>query len=239
MKKLFFRRLCALAFVFCLLDSSLAFAAQHSTKDIEASTEQFLRDQVSSIGSIEIKPLDSRLRLPACANPLSHDWANGSGTVGRVTILAVCDSSQPWRVHVQARLTRMQEVWVMKRPVLRGDVLTKQMVESAKVELGTQKNRVVQNDFPIVDVDEILGYEFVRNTNSGRVLTQNMLKPNALITKGEQVVLRYSSTALKLQTNVMAITSGALGDRIQVKNPSSGKVFDARVTSSGVAEAIY
>ena len=237
MKKLFFRPVCA--FAFCLLDLSLAFAGQQATKDIEASTEQFLRDQVSAIGSIEIKPLDSRLRLPACANPLSHDWANGSGTVGRVTILAICNSPQPWRVHVQARLTQMQDVWVVKQPALRGDILTKQMVESAKVELGTQKNRVVQNDFPIVDVDEILGYEFVRNTNSGRVLTQNMLKPNALITKGEQVVLRYSSTALELQTNVVAITSGALGDRIQVKNPSSGKVFDARVTSSGVAEAIY
>ena len=66
-----------------------------------------------------------------------------------------------------------------------------------------------------------------------------MLKPNALIKKGEQVVLRYSSTALKLQTQVIAVTSGALGDRIQVKNPSSGKVFDARVTNSGVAEAVY
>ena len=236
MKKLLFPRVCV--FAFCMLDLGFAFAGQQSTKDIEASTEQFLRGQVGSIGSIDVKPLDSRLRLPACTNPLAHDWANGSGTVGRVTILAVCDSPQPWRVHVQARLTRMQEVWVTKRPVLRGDILNKEMVESAKVELGTQKNRVVQNDFPIVDIEAILGYEFVRNTNSGRVLTQNMFKPNALITKGERVVLRYSSTALKLQTQVIAVTGGALGDRIQVKNPSSGKIFDARVTNSGVAEAV-
>lgn len=237
MKNIFFRQF--FAFGFCLFGVSAAFAGQQSVKDIEASTERFLRDQVGSIGSVEVKSLDSRLRLPACENSLHHDWANGSGTVGRVTVLTTCDSPHPWRVHVQAQLTQVQNVWVVKRPALRGDILTKEMVESAEVEIGTQKNRVVQNDFPIVDIDAMLGYEFVRNTNSGRVLTQNMFKPNDLITKGERVVLRFSSSALKLQTYVVAVTGGALGDRIQVKNPSSGKIFDARVTDLGVAEAVH
>ena len=223
----------------CALAATAVNAAQQSIGEIEASVERFLQGQLSSTGTVEIKPLDSRLRLPACKNPLHHDWASGSSTIGRVTVLTSCDSAQPWRVHVQARLTQVQSVWVAKRPLRRGDILTKDMVERSTVELGTQKNRVVKNDYPIEDLDSVVGYEFVQNTNSGRVLTQEMLKPNALIAKGERVILRYSSSALQLQTHVVAVTGGALGDRIQVKNPSSGSIIDARVTSQGVAETVY
>jgi flagella basal body P-ring formation protein FlgA len=50
-----------------------------------------------------------------------------------------------------------------------------------------------------------------------------------VIAKGSPVTAEYTSGAIRLKVPVIAERAGRVGDLIQVRNPSSQKVFSARV----------
>ena len=197
--------------------------------------EQASQDNVS----VEVRPLDNRLRLSRCEGELKTQWSAGSRTLGRVTVQVSCAEPISWRVHVQATVMLEGYVWVLERGAQRGEVLGTPMVVKQKIMLGANNAALTALGNPIVDVEPWLGYMFSQRISAGKVLTDRMLKRANLVNKGEKVLIRHRTTGLQLQTFGTALKGAASDQRIQVRNNSSGKVIEVVVVARGLVEVLH
>jgi flagella basal body P-ring formation protein FlgA len=221
--------------------TSVAGAEQaQPLQSIESAVKEFLRSE--RIGdatvAVTVRAMDSRLRLPACASGLDANWSPGSHMLGRVTVKISCTTPKPWQVHVQATVSRESTVWVLSRAVQRGDVLSAEMLEQQVITLGLENSHNSRSGAPVQSISTWLGYEFSRATGPGRLLTENMLVPRKLVSRGEEVRIQHRSNGLRLQTSGIALSDGTLDQRVQVRNKNSGKIIDAIVVSRGKVDII-
>lgn len=209
-------------------------------EDIEQAVVEFLKNQHSDTADIEIdvKSLDSRLRLQQCEQALEATWSPGSRSVGRVTVQVVCPYPKPWRVHVQSSVTLQGMVWALVQGVGRGAILGPEMLVRKTVSIGANSAALNISGMPIIDIEPWLGYAFAQRVNTGAVLNERMLEPAMLVEKGETVLIVHVSAGLSLQTKGVALNAAAKGARIQVRNSSSGKTVEGTVVARGVVQIL-
>lgn len=208
--------------------------------EISSEVHTFIQSSHQSADdlSISVKPLDKRLRLTQCSEPLSAQWASGSRELGRVSVQVHCQSPKPWRLLVQATVTVQGKVWSLARGVRRGEALSRELLVHRSVTLGAANPSLSAAAMPVVDIDPLIGFVFSRQVRAGKVLDERMLKPALLIQKGKVVIIRHRSAGLSLQAKGIALDNAAVQQRVRVRNQSSGKTIDAVAVSKGVVEIL-
>jgi len=73
----------------------------------------------------------------------------------------------------------------------------------------------------------------------GKVLTKDLFMPVPMIQRGDSIQLVLENDQMRLSTQAKSLTTGFLGQRIQVMNPDSGKVLSAEVLSPGRARLVF
>lgn len=221
-------------------DSGAPDVAVQSLQTIEQAVHDFVLSRQETSGEVDVtvKPVDTRLRLAACDEPLGTAWSPGSRSFGRVTVQVSCTGPKPWRIHVQSTVTLEGMVWVLARGVQRGDVLSTDTVMQKSVKVGGSGGVVSSMGNPITDIDPWLGYAFSQRVGAGKVLDERMLKPAMMVKKGEMVLIVHESAGLALQTRGVAMSSAAKGHRVQIRNKSSGKVLEATVLGRGLVQVL-
>ncbi|MEW8014734.1 MAG: flagellar basal body P-ring formation chaperone FlgA [Candidatus Sedimenticola endophacoides] len=81
-----------------------------------------------------------------------------------------------------------------------------------------------------------LGNTLKRSLRMGSVLLPTHIKAPYAIKRGERVSIIAKSGELYVRMQGKALESGALNDRIQVRNESSDRKIEALVTARGVVE---
>lgn len=211
-----------------------------SLEAIAAAVETFAKAQHAHNNdvTVSVRSLDSRLRLAKCNEPLQTNWSPGSRPLGRVTAQVACVSPKPWRIHVNASVTMKGTVWTLARGVRRGDSLSMALVEQQEITLGSNNTGLRSLGTPVLDIKPWLGFEFQQAVGTGKVLSEGMLKPPILISKGDAVVIRHIATGLELQTRGVALKDAYAQEQTQVRNTSSGKVIDVVAVRPGVVEIL-
>jgi flagella basal body P-ring formation protein FlgA len=212
----------------------------HPLEDIEASVTDFLTQEQSNAEgvNVQVNSLDKRLRLAKCSDQLQIFWSPGSRRYGRVTVQVACEGPKSWRIHVQSAVTYEGAVWVLGKGVRRGEILDKSDLEQKVVTVGANNHAFRNIADPVRNLDRWLGYEFSERVTAGKVLDESMLVPAKIVNKGESVLIVYETVGLQLQTRGVAITEGAKGSPVQVRNTSSGKTVDAIVLARGLVELL-
>lgn len=212
----------------------------HPLDAIERSIKNFIvREQSDARGvDVQVNSLDDRLRLARCPEPLKTFWAPGSRRYGRVTVQVACEGTKSWRIHVQSTVTYEGSVWVLGKGVRRGEILDRADLEKKQITIGENNHAFRNVSDPVQNLDRWLGYEFTERVSSGTVLDEGMLRPAKVVSKGEAVLIVYESVGLQLQTKGVALSAGAKGSPIQVKNSSSGKTVDATVLARGLVQLL-
>lgn len=212
----------------------------HSLDDIEASVRDFvLSEQSDENGvSVQVNSLDKRLRLAECPEELKAFWSPGSRRYGRVTVQVACEGLKSWRIHVQSTVTYEGAVWVLGKGVKRGEILNQADLERKVVTVGGNHYTFRNVADPIKNLDRWLGYAFSERVTAGSVLDESMLVAAKIINKGESVLIVYETAGLQLQTKGIALSEGAKGSPVQVRNTSSGKTVDALVLARGVVQLL-
>ena len=82
---------------------------------------------------------------------------------------------------------------------------------------------------PFTRVDDVIGKQSTRAIDANEMLTQNSLDRPTLMKRGSAITLVYETGGLRVETAGFAEESGKIGDLIQVKNPSSGKMLRGEV----------
>lgn len=243
----FFRRPCKVLFraillpLLCGLGQFAESATVTRPEQLIGATREFLerevadylqRSQIQARHQVEINRLDPRLRLALCDQPLTTKLESPAQPVGRATVRVSCEGSAPWSVFVPAQVHLFREVVVARRPLQRNSTL-----EAADVMLAERDVGLLNQGY-LTSLDQALGNKLTRNTQPDQVLPPSHVSPAEIVRKGDQVVISAKNSTINVRMPGEALSDGALGSQIRVKNQRSGRVIRARVTGPGQVEVL-
>jgi flagella basal body P-ring formation protein FlgA len=207
----------------------ISYAGQ-SVSSIAAAATLFAEERATRQGyqdvTVNVRPLDSRISLAACASPLATS-SSGERVLGPVSVAVKCNTPVPWTVHVRATVTTTIEMPVLAYAVNRGDIIGQNDIEWREQEVSRDLVGYVTDEL------KIIGKEARKHLRSGNPLRSSDLVSPQIIERGQTVDLVARSSGLLVNMQGKALANGAEGDRLIVQNTSSGKRVEGLVMASG------
>ncbi len=160
--------------------------------------------------------------------------------------LEVTGGSNPWtgrqefqltgangntEVSLSAKVTRIQPVVVVVRPLERGE-----MVRATDVELRQQEGN--SHRLAITSLATAVGMEARRALQSGTILQEGHLSAPLLVERGETVTVFARTAGITVRTFAIAKQNGAQGELVQVETLDGDEKFKARVSGRRQLEVL-
>lgn len=209
--------------------------AEQSLDSVRATAEQALRDHYARPGSrlvIATEPLDLRLQLDACRQPLRALVSDQAQPRSRMTVPVQCPQPGGWIVRVPVRLQLFRAVLVSSRALLRGDGI-------GAADVHTEERDVTRLGYGYLDnLDQIAGRSLSRAVARGTVLSPGTLGGRRMVRAGDHVQVLAQMQGIEVRADGVALGSGDNGARLRVRNAASGRVIDAMVSAPGVVVAL-
>ncbi len=221
-------------FVLLLLNAELFAAPQHSLDAVKQAVTGFAEEQLIALEikdfELSIGAIDSRLKLPDCGKNLTVSIANGKFLQGRVTTHVRCANKSAWQLFVPVQVILYRNVVVASRPMRRGELIT-------PVDLLIQRRDVSRmKQGYLLSLDDALGKRVRFSVSAGVALHPRQLEAVKVVNRGARVRIESGTTAFRVQAEGKALQGGGIGERIPVKNLSSGQVVQAIVRAKGRVE---
>ncbi|NYH73822.1 flagella basal body P-ring formation protein FlgA [Pseudomonas flavescens] len=198
---------------------------------LEQAVEDYLqRSNIQARHEVQINRLDPRLRLPLCDQPLTTTLETPAEPVGRVTMRVRCDGAAPWTVFVPGQVRLYREVVTLVRPVKREGVLGEADIMLAERDVG------LLNQGYLTEMEQAIGRKATRAMQPDQVLAPVHIRQAEVIRRGDQVVISARSGGINVRMPGEALSDGAIGKQISVRNQRSQRVVRARVTGPGQVE---
>lgn len=196
----------------------------------QAVSDYLQRSNISGRHEIQINRLDPRLRLPLCDQELLTSLESPAEPIGRVTLRVRCDGSAPWTVFVPGQVRLYREVVTASRPLKREAVLTEMDLAMAERDVGLLSQGY------LTTLQQAVGKKLTRALIPDQVLAPVHVQLAEVIRKGDQVVISARSGGISVRMPGEALSDGAMGKQISVRNLGSKRVVRARVTGPGQVE---
>jgi flagella basal body P-ring formation protein FlgA len=222
----------ALAFIF---STSHAEQNSQSHESIGEAVKNYIAQNINLPGEYEVTlmPLDSRLNLPQCAEPLEAFTTNALIKAGRTTIGVRCNTEKKWSIFTSAIIKIYQMVVVLSQPIQRGEIVTRQHLAIEKREVSN-----LREDF-VTQIEQIENKQVTRQLGTGTILSlRNIVEPK-LIKRGDKVVITTAKADLSIRMSGVAMMDGIKGQLISVKNQNSGRIINATVIEPGLVAVNY
>ena len=201
------------------LDTIIA-AAEAASKE---RAQQYGFDNVS----VEVRPLDGRLRLPTCGKALNGAIPQTASVPGTVSVRVSCAEPKPWSIYVRTRVIAQRSVPVLAHPLARGALISEKDIKMVDMPVDSVVNGI------IFDPQQILGKELVRPLNGGTTFRVNQLREPNVIKRGQVVTLRAGAGGLQVEIQGKALGNAAEGERVRVSNLSSGRQVEGTANADG------
>ncbi|UTW46395.1 flagellar basal body P-ring formation protein FlgA [bacterium SCSIO 12696] len=211
--------------------SSASAEPKQTLDSIRQAVTNYLmqQPQIKRLSSATVTPgpLDKRLQLNQCQQPLQMFMPAGGKLVGKSTVGVRCTGSKPWTLYVPVTVMAYAEVATANHPMQRGTLLSAD--DFSLVQQALHQLPAGYMESP----GELIGKELTRTVGAGKTLTRSMLKSPTLIQRGQQVTLIAQSSNFEVRMNGKALGKGGKGDRIRVQNLSSKKVVEGIINAQG------
>jgi flagella basal body P-ring formation protein FlgA len=116
------------------------------------------------------------------------------------------------------------------RPLKRESVLSNEDITLLEKDVGYLTQGY------LTSLDQALGKKLTRSVLSDQILLPSQLEQAEVIRKGDQVTINAKSGSVVVRMPGEALSDGAPGQQIRVKNLSSKRVIRARVIGAGIVE---
>ncbi|MFN3919497.1 MAG: flagellar basal body P-ring formation chaperone FlgA [Methylohalobius sp.] len=199
---------------------------------IVAHLESIVRQHHQNF-DIKLAPLDSRLRLPRCNQPLAIFPLSEAAPIGAVSVKVECQGAHPWTIYAKANVRVFQQVAVLARALPKGAVLDQGAVVLESVDIATLR----QGYF--ASLEQVLGRRLKNSLPKGSVLIPQHLATTKVISKGDAVTIRVSEGGLDVRMGGHALMDGGLGQRIRVRNDRSQRVVEGVVQGPGEVQVAF
>jgi flagellar basal body P-ring formation protein FlgA len=190
------------------------------------ATQQSAPKLTGAEAVVTVGALDSRLQLPQCGEPLQAFVMNSAALAARNTIGVRCRHTAEWTIYLQVSIDSTLDVLVLRHPVNRNA----QIVAS---DIDQQRRRVVGfGSQYVTDITKLTDYRAKRTLPSGVIITNEMLRRDAVIRRGQQVTLITTLGGIDVRATGVALSEGGNADRIRVQNSTSLKIVEGVVETS-------
>ncbi|WP_439889044.1 flagellar basal body P-ring formation chaperone FlgA [Pseudomonas sp. MBLB4123] len=198
---------------------------------LEQAVEQYLqRSDIQGRHEVQVNRLDPRLRLPACDKELAATLESPDEPIGRVTVRVRCSGSTPWTVFVPGQVRLYREVVIASRPLKRNAVLTEMDIALAERDLGSLSQGYLTTP------RQAVGKKLTRPLLPDQVVMPIHVEAAEVVHRGDQVVISARSGTVSVRMPGEALSDGAAGKQIRVRNQRSQRVIRARVVGPGQVE---
>jgi len=199
--------------------------------EVAENTQHIIKEQYRNIISgdinVVIKPIDSRVKFRSCEIPLSYEIPVTTRLNSRMSVDIICADLKPWRASVPFTLKIIKPVLHSKKPITRNTIIQSDMLQVLPTDITLFANSYY------TEKRELIGKLITRSVRAGTAITNNCIKEQVLIKKGEIVQILYLAPGFRVSTNGTALSSGTLNEHIKVKNNRTNKVIEGIVLSKG------
>lgn len=176
----------------------------------------------------EIGSIDPRLSVGQCNDNLSLQLMRPLMEQMHNTIKVSCTDHTPWKLFVSASITIYGQVITAVSPITRGQEINLSNIGTKEAVINRSRQAVFS------DPTAVTGMLAKRSIRAGQEITPGLLKAPNLISRGDQVVISAKNNAISIRMNGTALSHGALGQQIRVKNNKSERIIKAKVVDQGL-----
>ncbi|MEM6988040.1 MAG: flagellar basal body P-ring formation chaperone FlgA [Pseudomonadota bacterium] len=178
----------------------------------------------------DIKALDRRIRLKPCSEPLDTSFRDQRRTEGLTHVQVACKGEAPWRIHVSVTVRVWVDAVTARSPIARGASLTASDVELVKSE----RSRLYQGYFKTID--DVVGLTAAMPIRNDQIVNARHLRAPYLVNKGQRVSIMARDGHIEIRAVGHALDNATRGQRVTVRNTSSGRVVDGVAVARGTVE---
>lgn len=214
-----------------LLAAALASPPARASGELEdlqalrAQAARFLAEHAPADGAelaIEVSPPDARLRLTACREPVEAFPGPGGRLLGRVSVGLRC-TSPAWKLYLPATVAANRPVVVASRPLRRGELLGRDDVELASVDVSS-----LSSGFE-TQLQAVIGRTLLTPLAAGRPLTPRALSDPSAVERGESIDLVVRIGAAEVVSSGIALHEARAGEPLRARNAASGREVRGRL----------
>jgi flagellar basal body P-ring formation protein FlgA len=206
-------------------------SAQSVPEKIETSARQFASRVSASRGvsgaKIIVQKVDPRLKLADCPAPLQVSESGQSQQKSRMLLRVECQQGTPWAIYVPVTIEYQVPIYRFKRPFQRGEQIA---VEDLSLEWVSSNSSHAHYQF---HPQTLATLELNRPVTAGSIVTSQAFKSLSLVRRGETVSIIARTAGLEIKMEGEALSNGSQGETIRVKNHSSGKILEGKVSAVG------
>ena len=203
----------------------------HPLEDVvaAASAEATAAARAQGYTDLEVsaRPLDSRLRLQACGEPLETFSNANASVLGPVSVGVRCAQPSAWTLYVRLDVSTRATLPVLADNLPRGSIISERDLTLVERTITSATDAV------IMDPQQAIGMELIRPASAGSPLRHSQLRPPQLISRGQTVTLIAGGEGLQVTMQGRAMANAAAGDRLPVTNLASGRRVEGIVNADG------
>ncbi|MEO0998161.1 MAG: flagellar basal body P-ring formation chaperone FlgA [Pseudomonadota bacterium] len=208
----------------------LAGDAVTRTADIVSTARDFVLSRLPQHDdglSVHVDPPDPRLRLGVCERALEAFAPPGYRPVlGRQVVGVRCTGARPWKLYVTATSDRIVPVVVARRRLNRGDVIRESDVELTRLAVGRFRQGYLTR------LEAAVGRVVRQGVDPGELIAPGRIDRQRVVSRGQRVTLETATAGIRIRMGGVAQSAGGVGDRIEVRNVSSGRLVEGVVLSA-------
>lgn len=220
--------------LFIALLAMAIFSTQANAENRESQTRQSL-DEIANTAhdyvfnelnrpdeniEIIIGQLDPRLRLHQCSIPLQAFHQNYTNQQTINTVGVRCSDEKPWSLYVPVTVNNYKKVAILNHAIVRNTIVTENDFQLEKRNI----NRLTSGYFDTPE--QLIGKVITQNLSSGTVLTKHHIKLATAVNRGQSVTLIAKNAVIEVRMKGVAMSKGAIGERIKVKNTNSKRIIE-------------
>jgi flagella basal body P-ring formation protein FlgA len=182
---------------------------------------------------MSVAPLDSQLKLAPCPEPLDIFTADNLIKPGRNSISVRCNITNKWSIFTSAAIKTYQAILVLTQPLQRGDTVTRQHLSLERKDVSS-----LRGDF-ITRAEQIENKQALRPIPAGAILSMRNIAEPKLVKRGDKIIISSVRPDFAIRMNGLAMMDGIKGQRIRIKNQSSGRIVNATVIEPGLVSVTH
>ncbi len=229
----YFTRVCLAALLAAGSGMLSAAAPSQSHESILEAARQHVLDQSDRYPSppeVQTGRLDSRLRLAACDIPLETFSSPSNRQTAKMTVGVRCTGTKNWTLYVPVTVIVMADVVTAAKELRRGQILTAQDLIIEQHDIARLHRGYLAN------LKEAIGKQVKYNISRGQVITPAKVAAPKAVKRNSRVTIVAQNPAIQVRMKGTALESGAVGDRIRVRNNSSKRELEAEVLAQGIVQ---
>jgi len=201
--------------------------------------------QNTSPAQVEIAPLDGRVQVQTCPQPLQMDLPFAS----RETVRVRC-AQPPWQLYLRLQSGRAGPVEVTQTgsgtdaSATRQTVVTRHLVQRGTRLVPGMLEEVTlpaqgMDPNAVASLQDLLHGEVVRDIAAGQVLRSSDIRRSVLVKQGQSALMSVGqNNGFQITVRVEALQDGRMGEQIRLKNPDSGRLLTGTVTGPNAVRGL-